>query len=257
MDESFANLEQTYEKIRSSHGKIDSYDVVREVVNYRNYWKPNNEVNVVLLAESHVFTSILDYKIKFDYTNFKRLETNYPDNFVRFVYCLGYSEPKLFATKPLDPNFKNPGTWQYWKLFCTCASKGTEINCDPVLKGTTLSFISRINNKISVLEELRKKGVWLVDSSIVGINKIEDDKERKEIIALSWKNHVRHLVENSNPKFIVCIGKNVYSVVEKDIKSMNIQFDYIHQPQAHLTSREIRLEHQKLHKICSTYGGKA
>ena len=142
-----------------------------------------NKINVILLAESHVLTSDVDFKIRLDHSDFNKLASNYPRKFVRFVYCIGYSESRLFANKPLNPNFKNLRTWQYWKLFCTCASNSPKISCDSVLKGSTKSIKERVKSKIKLLEELKEKGIWLVDSSIVGINKLPR-KQREEIIEL-------------------------------------------------------------------------
>jgi hypothetical protein len=253
LENSHASLEQTYKRIKNLYSQIDSYAVVKEVANYRNYWRPPTRINVILLAESHVYTSDVDFKIEFDYSNFKKLaSSNYPKKFVRFVYCIGYSESGLFANTPLDPNFKNPGTWQYWKIFCACASESSKINYNPVLKGSTKNFTARINNKIALLEKLKVKGIWLVDSSIVGINKLLGD-QRQEIITTSWNNYVKQLITKSKPKFVVCIGKTVWDVLKRNINKMSIPCDYIHQPQAHLTSTEIKEEHKKLQEICSKH----
>jgi hypothetical protein len=251
MEYSEVSLERSYEKIKELHSHIDSYNVVKEVENCRNYWRPNR-INVILLAESHVFTSDVDFKIELDYSDFNKLASNYPRKFVRFVYCIGYSESGLFASRPLYPDFKNPGTWQYWKLFCACASDSPKIRYDSVLKGSTKNLKDRVNNKIDLLERLREKGIWLVDSSIVGINKLPR-KQREEIIALSWNNYVKHLIKESKPKYLICVGKTVWNLLERKIKEMGIPSNYVNQPQAHLTSAEREKEHKKLQGICSTY----
>jgi hypothetical protein len=244
-------LESTYRKIRELYDKVDSYDVVGEVDKYRNYWKPDN-VNVILLAESHVYTSDEDFKIELNYSRFEKLNLMYPRRFVRFVYCIGYSEPELFANKPLNPSFKNPGTWQFWKIFCACASEDKEIEFNTVLKGTTRNFVERINNKIDLLSKLRAKGIWLVDSSIAGINKFKRN-QRKKIILISWNNYIENLIEETKPKIIICIGKTVWDVLKSRIEEMNFPCDYINQPQAHLTSKEREKEHKKLKELCSKY----
>jgi len=254
MEDSMVSLEQAYNRIKDAYGQIDSFKIVKDVVNYRNFWKPLGRINVILLAESHVYTSDEDFKIELDYSNFGRLNlSNYPRSFVRFVYCIGYSEPKLYANKPTDPNFKNPGTWQYWKLFCACASDTPRIDCSPILKGSNPNFISRINKKITLLENLKKKGIWLVDSSIVGINRLPRVDQRKEIIAKSWNSHVKNIVKESKPQIVICIGTTVKDATERDIKAMGIRCDYIHQPQAHLTSSEREQEYRKLQNVCNRY----
>ncbi len=243
-------LKSTYDKIKRRHSSIDSFDVVQEVVKYRNYWRPD-EIRVVLLAESHVYTSDDDFKIKLEYTGFK-MSPNYHSRFVRFVYCLGYSEPRLYANSPVNPHFKNPGTWQFWKLFCACDSESQKIDCAPYLKGTTGNIGIRINNKIELLKRLKEKGIWLVDSSIAGINKLQR-KQREEIILTSWNEYVKQVIEAAKPKAIVCIGKTVWDTLENEIRKMSLSHDYIHQPQAHLTSKEREIEHKKLQRICSEY----
>jgi hypothetical protein len=120
------------------------------------------------------------------------------------------------------------------------------------LKGSTKNLKDRVNNKIDLLERLREKGIWLVDSSIVGINKLPR-KQREEIIALSWNNYVKHLIKESKPKYLICVGKTVWNLLERKIKEMGIPSNYVNQPQAHLTSAEREKEHKKLQGICSTY----
>jgi hypothetical protein len=248
-------LKLTYGKIKELFNDVDSYDVVKEVDRYRNYWKPH-KVSVVLLAESHVFTSDEDSRIEMNYSRFEKLNSGYPRKFVRFVYCLGYSEPRLFANKPSNPSFKNPGTWQFWKIFCACASESEKIKCNAVLKGTTRNLIDRINNKIDLLNKLRVKGIWLVDSSIVGINKLPRN-QRERIVLMSWNNYAEHLVGEARPKTIIVIGKTVLDVLESKIKRMNIPYYSVSQPQAHLTSEERVREHEELRRLCSKYCAKS
>ena len=206
------------------------------------------------MAESHVFTSDVDFKIRLSYSDFSKLSLNYPKKFVRFVYCIGYSESRLFANRPLNPNFRNPGTWQYWKLFCACTSDSPKIRYCPVFKGSTKNLKDRVNNKIDLLERLRKKGIWLVDSGIVGINNLPR-KQREEIIAISWNNYVKSLIKKSNPRYVICIGKTAWDVLEDKFKQIGIRdYNYVYQPQAHLASAKREKEHKKLQRICSSCG---
>lgn len=89
-----APIELAYRKIKELYSHIDSYDVVKQVDEYRNYWRPV-KVNAILLAESHVYTSDEDFKIEMNYSGFSSLNPCYPRKFVRFVYCIGYSESRL------------------------------------------------------------------------------------------------------------------------------------------------------------------
>jgi hypothetical protein len=250
-------LDLTYRKIKELYDGVDSYDVVNEVNKYRNYWKPD-KINVVLLAESHVFTSDEDFKIEMNYSGLSALNPSYPRSFVRFVYCIGYSESTLFANRPSNPNFRNPGTWQYWKIFCACASESEKIDYSAILKKTTKSLFDRVNNKIGLLNKLKDKGIWLVDSSIVGLYKKGEKPPRnitERIVLTSWNNYVKYIIRESKPKIMICIGKTVWDVLESKIKEMNIQCDWINQPQAHLTREEREKQYKKLNKLCSEHCG--
>lgn len=65
------NIEQrltdTYQEIQQAtpNAKIDSLEVVKQVEEYRQYWKPK-KTNVVLLAESHVYTDEEDSRTRLD-----------------------------------------------------------------------------------------------------------------------------------------------------------------------------------------------
>ena len=243
-------LKEAYNKIKELNCNVDSFEVVNEVDKYRNYWKPK-KANVILLAESHVFTSDDDFKIKINYSNYKDLIPNYPEGYVRFVYCFGYAEHSLLENTTISKKLKL-GTPQFWKIFSASISKNEQFNFDAIKKSTTKTD-ERIRNKINLLKKLRDEGIWLVDSSIVGLyNKGEkpSHREMKEIILISWDNYVKGLIINANPKFIVCIGKFVLNSLEDRIKEIGIPYDFIYQPQARCFSEK---DYKKLQQICSKY----
>jgi len=253
LEHSTETLESTHGKIKELYPTVDSYNVVREVDKYRNYWRPV-KINVILLAESHVYTSDEDFKIKIDYSSYEDLIPNYPDRYVRFVYCFGYAEHSLLKNISSDKKLRL-GTPQFWKIFSVCVSENGKFDFNSIKKTTTKTD-ERIKNKINLLNRLRKRGIWLVDGSIVGLyNEGEKppSKVMKEILRISWENYVKELVVNAKPKYIMCIGKFVRDTLKENIAETNIPFDYIHQPQAHLTSEEREKEYRKLQKICSAY----
>ena len=97
-------LQQAYNAIKTSmpYTKVDSFRVIVRVEEYRQFWKPQ-KTNVILLAESHVYTTDEEYeafcsKAKLDY-----FIKNYPINYVRFIYCLAYGESDLLSG-PIDDN---------------------------------------------------------------------------------------------------------------------------------------------------------
>jgi hypothetical protein len=119
------SLEQTYRLIKTcipETQQIDSLAVVKQVEQYRQLWKPLVQTNVILLAESHVYTSDQDYEVECN----RQLQSNfikgYPTHYVRFVYCLGKGENELLEllNKKVD---KNGGRAQFWKIFSSCVAK--------------------------------------------------------------------------------------------------------------------------------------
>jgi hypothetical protein len=252
-EQSAEALESAYKRIKELYSRVDSLNVVKEVDKYRNYWRPS-QTNVILLAESHVYTSDEDFKTRIDHSGYEDLIPNYPDRYVRFVYCFGYAEHSLL--KDAFPDMKSKlGTPQFWKIFTVCESENSKFDFDAIKK-TTTETDERIKNKISLLTKLKKKGIWLVDGSIAGLyneGKKPPLRIMQEILRTSWDYYVKELVLSARPKYVMCIGKSVRDTLNDKIAETNIPHDYIHQPQAHLTSGEREKEYKKLQRICSKH----
>jgi len=247
-----ARIEKTYRLIRKSvpRARIDSLEVVQQVDGYRQFWKPD-KTNVVLLAESHVYTDYEDYEIKLDKSILHTIVPDYPLRFVRFVYCLGYGENKLLTRRT---DRKNTGTWQFWKIFSYCVAENeNDLGFRRVLKTKTPSFISRLHNKVAVLRKMKEKGIWLLDASIVGLygsgkkNHIVIEK----ILDICWKNHIANEILESNPKHIIIIGKGVDNILHSKLTKLNIPFTVIPQPQARGTSQWQLENYKKYQRICA------
>ena len=69
---------------------LDSFEVVKEVDRYRDFWKPQKP-RIILLAESHVHTCDEDFAHRWSYPD----DGTYHGNLVRFVYCLANGERDL------------------------------------------------------------------------------------------------------------------------------------------------------------------
>ena len=82
------NLQETYLKILETDDSLllESFEVVKLVNEYREYWKPKH-VKTILLAESHVFTPEKETEIIHSVSL-----PDYPSKFVRFVYNLSYGQ---------------------------------------------------------------------------------------------------------------------------------------------------------------------
>jgi hypothetical protein len=241
-------LEETYYEIYKILGNnAEPLESVRLVETYRRYLKPE-KVRVVLLAESHVFTSDEDRRIAIPLIDGL---PGYPKQYARFVYCLGLGERDL--TK--DPHHpRRDGTPQFWKVLYACDNRiETLEDFLPVQRGT--SFPQRLRNKIHLLKNLRAKGIWLVDASIVavygsGVN--VSSRSRTEVLRESWKSYTKQVVTSANPERVICVGKGVSRVVENDLQALFPgQCEVIPQPNARLPSEEHMANFQRYYEICN------
>lgn len=246
-------LTSTYELIRRSipNAKIDSLGVVKQVEEYRQYWRPE-KVNVVLLAESHVYTEDEDYKAELNEFLLRSLP-KYPLRFVRFVYCLGYGENDLLNRR-IE---KNAGTWQYWGIFSSCVAESEDdLGFNKVLKTETRSFIARIHNKIGVLQKLKKKGVWLLDASVVGLygSGEKDPRVMEKVLYICWKNYIKDMILEASPRHIIVIGKGVESILYNSLQRGYTPRTVIRQPQGDRRSSQEQLEKYKIcQRVCSKF----
>jgi len=235
-------LNDTYDEI----GKLkleytlESRETALLVHKLRMYWKPDN-IKTVLLAESHVFTSnedrIKTYKAGFQNSN--KL-TNYPAEYCRFVYCIGYGERSLYDASDQIEN--NLGTPQYWKLLNEAAENKFKVT-------RAKSASERIAQKLELLHYLKENGIWLLDSSIIGIylvGKKPNPEDYRSILDTSLTNYGVPILKSVNPANIIVIGKSVYNTVEQAISKHlpNSKKAWIHQPNARVTNdQRISLHH--------------
>jgi len=243
------SLEKTYSEIKESIGnrlEFESFKVVKSVDDHRNFWKPE-KVKVLLLAESHVFTRDSEHDNIMRYDDFVELK-ECPAGYVKLVYCLGYGEKEMVKI-PV-----NRGTPQFWKIFVSCLNQDSDSEGKKILLSQTLNFHQRIHNKISVLEQLKEKGIWLVDASIIALyndTRKPDPEMMEKIIKISWKNYVSKVIQDANPDKIIVIGKGVYKSLERELRQTNIPIHVQSQPQGIRTKSGIAEAFKKYYKLCN------
>ena len=238
-------LRQAYTKIKEILGdNTEPLDSVELVEAYRRYFKPE-KVRILLLAESHVFTDDIERQIPVLPVSGL---TGYPEQYARFVYCLGYGEKQLTnsANHP-----KRDGTPQFWKIFFSCCNPiSSAEDFHPILGKTPAS--QRVRNKIETLERMKRQGVWLVDASIVALYKDGKKMPRMfDALEESWRSYTRDIVIAAQPEHVICIGKGVARVVEADLKKhFPSAYTVLDQPNAFLSSAEHFENYQTYSRIC-------
>lgn len=252
-------LRDVYDKILQELGNdaqhYEPYESVALVEKYRQYWKPTC-VKIILLAESHVFTSDNDRAIALRGINDL---PDYPAEYAKFVYCLAYGERHLTNNPAMLLGDRTP---QFWKIFASCNTPFNNerpIIFDHVLCTHTRDPEERVHNKIELLKDLKKKGIWLVDTSILAVYRKSTELRRsiklpKMNIAIrkSWELYTRNIVVSGNPAHVICIGKGVANIVGKDLKAIfpKDRVTVIPQPNAHLSAVKHEANFKKYSETC-------
>lgn len=214
-------------------------------------------MRVILLAESHVWTHAGETRHLVDLSHFG--QPDIPKSFVRLVYCLGYGENDV-VSPPLE---RNSGTWQYWKLFWACVNdpgKSEAHAAGPLLKSQT-SLHERIRNKITLLTELRARGIWLLDASLIalyGDGKKPQLKTIRGAIEASWNHHLKATILAANPTAIVVVGKAVFDTLGQRLLRLKLEeLAWIYQPVAYIKSEQGLEDLAALYRVCNRYALRA
>lgn len=257
------------DRLKALHGEMsqllapyfkqaESYESIKLVDEYRQYWRPDNsnKVNVILLAESHVFTTDMDCQFRLHPIDSL---PDYPKQYAKFVYCLAYGENQL-TVGDTHPAARD-GTPQFWKIFFSCVNK-IESNASfaRILIHGTPNVQQRILNKIELLKSLRNRGIWLVDASIMALYNggiILPANIKRQAIRASWEGYTQNIIQEANPDHIIVVGKGVAEIVEPYLKTLGKKYTVIPQPQAHLPAQE-HLDNFKLYyDLCNECGGES
>lgn len=189
-------------------------EVAQMVEAHRWAWKPER-VRLVLIAESHVYTSPADFATIYRVPS----GVHAPNRYVRLIYCLAYGE------KLLAPGLGG-GTPQFWKIFGDLAGTLTTQRYSGPAD-------ARLRSWIETLRTLQKLGVWLLDSSLHGIylgggNRV-DPGIVPSLQRIWWQQYGEAVLAETSPERIVAIGKGVRDSLQSQT---DICFhDWIYQPQ--------------------------
>ena len=239
-------LRDCYNELQKILGQgIEPYESVELVERYRRYWKPD-KIRIILLAESHVFTTEADRSISVSHIDNL---PGYPTEYAKFVYCLAYGEKGLTG----NVLHKRDGTPQFWKIFYSCNNRVTDKkDFKPILSIT--KYGQRLSNKVELLLSLKEKGIWLIDSSIVALyNNGEKPPSKIMLSAIrkSWECYTADVIKEADPDHVICIGKGVAGVLEGDLREiMGSRYKVIEQPNAHLSSEGHMANFREYGNIC-------
>ena len=187
----------------------ESFDAIVKVEQHRWFWRPV-QPRLVLIAESHVYTTDADLSVRIDQSAvaplFKAGQILPPTEYVGLIYCLGYGENKLLVNRHAD--FSKRGTWQFWDLFGRIARTGNQPRASA---GTSLR--ARLEWKIGTLNRLKELGVWLLDASAHAIylgDHLRRSQDCCEALHRQWWEHYgRHVINDHGNPVVWVIGASV------------------------------------------------
>lgn len=243
-------ISDAYERAAEIIGpaRAESIKVAEVVERLRSDWRPPR-VRVVLLAESHVWTSPDEAARRV------RQPDGVETGFARFVYCLGYGEPELVV--PSGVSEKRGGTPQYWRLFHDAV-------CEPVASAAELwprNAADRVLAKLQLLNELKLAGIWLVDASVTalyqpGRKKLVTGSKYKRLLQACWEAHVGGVIDGCSASAILIVGQGVDDAIGDLVRQAAHQAKVavVNQPNARLTREEIRNDRRTVFDLCHRHG---
>jgi hypothetical protein len=227
-------LELAYDRARNIIGpeSAECFDVVEEVERLRNNWRPE-PVKVLLLAESHVWTSPEDFRRRV------KQPGDEERGFARFVYCLGYGEPQLVCRAANLNHGDVVGTPQYWRLFHDTVCEPTPTSHNGVKKTGETNCHKRVQNKLDLLRNMQRAGIWLLDASVTPLvregNRLVTGKLDRCVLKACWESHIRELLCRCKPCAVLIVGKAVCDAIGDDVREamgVGVEIDQIYQPNA-------------------------
>lgn len=179
------------------------------VERHRWFWRPKRP-KLLLVAESHVFTSVEDLACRIDNDKLlpfaKSGKTPPPDDYVRLVYCLGYGESEILTNAPR--RHSNPGTQNYWDIFGRITGRLPQ---PPKQADDDLD--RRLRWKIETLRQMCRQGIWLLDAAVHAIYLGDDHRLppaiQNQLHKQWWQGYGRHIIAACEEAKIWVIGKTV------------------------------------------------
>ena len=221
-------------------------DVAIAVEEHRWFWKPET-VKLILVAESHVYTTGHDFSLHLDVDKMESLleGTHFTQGhnqpapireYVGLIYCLAYGDKKLLFPDSNPEIQQDNGSWklssrgtpQYWRQIFLPLAGATSHGSDW---------------RIQILEGLYRKGIWLLDASVHAIYRgkgkkfAKKDKDRLHL--QWWEGYGKHIMQPGNQAQVWVIGKGVYKVLTNSCSEFSQMISgCISQPNAYLTNEE-------------------
>jgi len=144
---------------------------------------------------------------------------------------------------------------QFWRVLWSCENDPRERRFDLTRKATP-GFDARIAKKVQLLKGLRKRGIWLIDASVIGIDG-QAPKVKREVTSVCWEKHVgpRILMLKPRPRRIIVIGVAVAEAIFGSRSRVGtwsgIPYEVVNQPQGDRSKEGTRKTLARIHELAS------
>jgi hypothetical protein len=205
-------LQRAHAKLAGILGpeRTECLEAAMVVEELRRMWRPDR-VRVILLAESHVWTSREEASSRVLQPD--GIETGY----ARFIYCLGGGEREIVTPAVT----RDGGAFQYWRLMHDTV-RGPSKSYRGLLKSGEPSSALRLENKLCLLNKVRTSGVWLVDASVAALvrkgKRLADGPAYRAVLRECWDAHVGAIVCEASPALVIIIGKSVENAIGEIVR---------------------------------------
>ena len=88
---------------------------------------------------------------------------------------------------------------------------------------TKTNFPQRLERKISLLQTLKRMGVWLVDTRIVALYQKGAKPDRIRLaraLECSWQCYTYVIVGQCAPAYVICVGKGVGDIASGGLRRL-------------------------------------
>jgi hypothetical protein len=162
---------------------------------------------VLLVAESHVGEMPGDTGVRLSVPRAVKTK-DLPDSYVRLIYCLGYGDEDRICRPTPVPNEGTDDFWNIFSLIATGAPTPAGLSSRP---GGVTAW------RVSILEALRDRGIWLEDASPLGLyrpdGRTPTTRLRPHIFRDSYRRFIWPAVEHERPEQVWVIGHSVHTAL--------------------------------------------
>jgi hypothetical protein len=188
---------------------VETVDVALAAETYRYFWKPK-PVKTLLLLPRELPTLPADLRLTVRSNWVKIGPHSSPNAFVRTPYCLGFGEPELIPNHPEPQSEKNSAIW-------TTLAEVVQRDHD-----TTLPLLNRLEQKVRILHELHRLGIWITHPSL------HAGYTDRQLLEIWWQGPGRETHEMTQKPLLIAVGRGLYD----DLIACDIPVaDFLYHPQ--------------------------